>query len=59
MKSCGWARVDKLASSFMKKGRREAGGDDGREEDNKRERENIYCIVNWFFCFMSFYIHIV
>jgi hypothetical protein len=31
MKSCGLARVVTLAISFMKKERREAGGDDGRE----------------------------
>jgi hypothetical protein len=37
MKSCGRAKVDKLAISFMTKGRKEAGGDDWREEDKKRE----------------------
>jgi hypothetical protein len=39
MKSCGRAKGDKLAISLMKKGRMEAGGDDGREEDKKREKE--------------------
>jgi hypothetical protein len=43
MKSCGLARVDKLAISFMKKERREAGGDHGREEDKKeKERHSLY-----------------
>jgi hypothetical protein len=60
MKACGLARVDKLVISFMKKGRREAERDDGKEEYRKRVRERETFIVSSVGCFIlcPLYIHI-